>query len=466
MFERRECEFVPLLSFSQGNTAVKATHKKLPAEFASNTQGSVAIIFGLILVAMCGMIALAVDYGRGTRAKTVATQAIDAALTGGVKAARDTLMGGKSKDEAAGHGVEIAKTLFADEIAKYPELPASGFDPQINFVNGEVVGNSGPLKTSLKTTFAKIMGINELDIVVENEARIGLGKWTELHFLVDLSASMGVGATDNDISIMANTLGCAFACHVPPDYSFTGWWTTTHRARNAGATLRIDVMKNAIRDVVEKIKSYGSNRIKIAIHGFSNNLLTLQPVTTDYDAVLSAVDKIDIVGEWGQGGTTYHTSFAEAAAAIGSSNDGETEMTSRKTLLLFTDGIATNLLYGKDTRSQTQVDPNFTYFLPVYNGWGAWSIQGFDPAACNPFKDKKIETFVIYSEYAYPKEGIGSDTRFKTVNTFIKDPAKANLETCATGSGHFFSASTPDQIEPALHLIYEQAVAASLRITK
>ena len=77
-------------------------------------------------------------------------------------------------------------------------------------------------------------------------AEASLPLFLDIYIALDVSSSMGVGATQEDINIMNAAIGCAFGCHAGSD--------NYERAHAAGATLRIDVLRSAIAAMLQKAK--------------------------------------------------------------------------------------------------------------------------------------------------------------------------------------------------------------------
>lgn len=277
---------------------------------------------------------------------------------------------------------------------------------------------------------------------------------------------MGVGASTVDIGIMASELNCAFACHVPA--AMTTATTTIHRARAAGATLRIDVVKNAAAAIVEDFRTSGaSGHLSVGVHTFSNSLTTVLPASSDLDDAINSLRGLELAGDWGQGGTNFHESTDELATQIGVSGSGLSVTDPIKVVMLITDGVATNAIYDSVDPREAIPDPTFRIFGPTYNGnpGDVWSTQGFDPRTCNRFKRQGLKVMTLKFEYTIAKTGTDSDDRFDTIEKFLKGDITNNMSRCASQPEYAKRAENSADIRAAMNSLIDSLYNGGLRLT-
>jgi Flp pilus assembly protein TadG len=432
--------------------------------FAADRKGQFSIAMAVLSVPIIAAVAMAIDFSRLLNAKNAVQNAQDSAMLAGVKLAQNTYAEGASIEQSIARGEERATAYFVAETFNNKSINAASFTPKI-LINARVVEGNGTYDPAeLDSTFSKVLGVFDMKLKVTNQISVTMGDHVEIHFIVDNSPSMGVGAAKTDIAIMAKAINCAFACHAPSDAKH--WYSTADQARTAGAKLRIDIVKESVSELIDDIKSAGTTNIKVAIHTFSNTLRTVQKPTNDYAALQAAISAVDLNGEWGEGGTGFAYSLDAASKEIGQSEDGKTASGPKKIALLFTDGLSTMGRYTQTISTEFEPDPMIKDFAPVLYGPGAWAIQGFDPNYCKSLKAADIELFTINTEYVIPTVGTDNDARFQTIKDVLKKDIKKNLEKCATSSGHFYRADEPEQIFDAVKAIGATLRASTLAINK
>ncbi len=69
--------------------------------------------------------------------------------------------------------------------------------------------------------------------------------FVDLHLVLDVSASMGLGASEDDQRSLQQQTGCQFGCHVAE-----GGPSNEQRAIDLGIPMRIDVLKSATQQLV------------------------------------------------------------------------------------------------------------------------------------------------------------------------------------------------------------------------
>lgn len=158
--------------------------------FAQDAAGDVAMLFGLMAMAMFMLIGSAVDFGRWLNARDDTVAAIDAAVLAAGRALQTN--GGDEAD-----AIRTAKVYYAQAVKNRLTVK----DDQISFVvvdNGTAVEATGNAK--INTPFMRLAGINELQLLKatagedRSKAVIAVGGNSELNLeismMLDVSGSM------------------------------------------------------------------------------------------------------------------------------------------------------------------------------------------------------------------------------------------------------------------------------------
>lgn len=432
--------------------------------FISNTNGNFGIMFALLAVPAIGSIALAVDYAAAVNTRSYIQHSADAAILAGVRETEQAVKNGASIQRAIGMGTSLAQTYFSAQMDDHQIDYNGQLNASINVQNLTYSGTATYIGES-PLFFAKIFDVENLPISIESAANIAGQEYNEIHIVIDNSASMGVGADATSITLMANAIGCAFACHIPP--GLPGFVDTHIDARNAGATLRIDVVKRAAIELVDRLEAEGyGDLMRVAVHTFSNTLETAQVATTDMNAARTALNTVELTNALNEGGTGFDQSIDQLETAVGISGDGSRADTSRKTVILITDGVATNVQY--DLTNTWIADPAFRAFTPVINGspGGYFTSQGFDDRICRDLKDRNEATVITLNvEYVIPTVGTDGDARFAEIERILKPDIQQHMEDCASSPSLAKSANNPAEIRAAMTELLQNLKAYNLRLT-
>lgn len=442
---------------------ISKTFKKFK-HYLKNTSGNVAVIFALICVPLVGVAGAALDYSRLASERSQVQESIDAALLAAINETQAMIAEGKSQTEAIEIGKQIAKDYYRVALIDRSVVPNGVFEPNI-VANGNIIEGSATVTGTIDTSLLAVLGLADGSYSADSVVKTSAPGFIEIHFVVDNSNSMGIGATQQDMLTMQNSaMNCAFACHVPADA--TSWTSTLSDARNLGVQLRIDVVKDAVNQMLANIDNAGLGvQVKSAVYSLSNTLTQLQPATNIHSDSISALNSINLAGDWGQGGTTFDFSLNELEQRIGTSGSGNSAMNARKIVVFVTDGVASNLIYERGGVEDVASDKNFQSYGPVLNGAAgdAWSIEGFNPNACRDLKEvNNANIFTVNVEYVTPPNVKDDDKRFKEIRKTLKDSIEQNLRACASSNDQFFTANSPAEIYDTFDKILDQLLLSDL----
>ncbi|MBL8564152.1 MAG: pilus assembly protein [Hyphomicrobiaceae bacterium] len=121
-------------------------------DFAFNRQGSIAILFGLLSMVIFGMVGFAIDYTRAVNLETHMSQALDAAVLAGVRAAESERQ-------------QVATNVFNENMGEVPEL-----DISLHFETPASGQFTGTAETAMPAYIAAILGVKTMPVNVASTA--------------------------------------------------------------------------------------------------------------------------------------------------------------------------------------------------------------------------------------------------------------------------------------------------------
>lgn len=143
--------------------------------FSADRRGSIAVTAAIVFTVLISLVGIALDFGRAKSVKAHLQAVADSAAL----AAAEALSVSEADMKTAGNAyVDGNLDIAADTKVSAPNVVKDG--------NGSRVS----LTAELPTTFARIMGVSELDVSVTARAEIGVMGREEIALVVDVSASM------------------------------------------------------------------------------------------------------------------------------------------------------------------------------------------------------------------------------------------------------------------------------------
>ncbi len=167
--------------------------------YFQNVSGNTAIIFALGALPVMLAAGAAVDYSRGSRAKSVLQVAVDSAALGAMadKALVADLMIGKGQDALKQRVEEYLRANSVSDVLNSLPIITVKFDPQSKNVIVSVAGE-------LDTAIMRLGGVASMDIGATAEIGIGINA-LEVALVLDNTGSMG-GQKIADLKVAANEL--------------------------------------------------------------------------------------------------------------------------------------------------------------------------------------------------------------------------------------------------------------------
>lgn len=415
-------------------------------------RGSLPVILALMMVPLAGIVGGAVDFGHAIAERTRLNTALDAAAIVAAKAAQDADAAGKTDAEIKAAGEKAGNDYFT-AVKNLPPGSAATITVALKDRTANVTAG---YTSSMQTTMLGILGYKALPITGASNSTVSLSPMVDIHLLIDVSASMALGATAADITKLEARFGCAFACHdgaAVTDTIVTGtgrYKKTTYKyyadsfdwAQQNGVILRINEINKGIKDFVTWLEqqSVTNKRIRIAVSTFSNDLTHIVPLTKTLSAARSAVPNTPGVSSTTEGGTHFKEIMPAFATNVGKGGDGTA--TAKKLVIIATDGVQ---------------DPNRLWSHGGYE-WMRPQVRPFDSGDCRKL-DSAVSVGVLYAPYValwndwgfkatlgQPSQIGGKGTRF--------DDIVPQLKACATDN-MFIDLSTKTSVGDAFKELFK-----------
>ena len=336
-------------------------------EMWRDRRGGIAQVFAFSLIPLLGIVGAAVDYGYATnfRAKLqnsadsaalhVATQISSSADASPTANKYQSIAAAALQSNMANRVLASVEELRICTAAGGDCTTSAGATLNAGDVYVRATANSPRYITQLYPL--TYMGSRTtIPIGVASTVNSGAGgsaPYIDIYLLVDVSASMGLGASPSDQQGMTDSMGCAFACHNDdPNQKSTTSNDTVLLAHNLGYQLRIDAVKSALKNVVATAKAAvdgGQANIRFGIHTFANPFKTVLPLSGNFGAatdlsatsIYGAVNSLDIAQF--NAGTDTPNALKQMAAIAQKSGDGKTQATAKTFVFVATDGAADTL---------------------------------------------------------------------------------------------------------------------------
>lgn len=465
------------------------------ASLFADRRGNVALVSAISLpVLVCG-VGLAVDFSDGASMKSRLTNAADAAVLAGLRA------GSEAKKAGKGNWVNIAQTEATNFFRNYvatEKVENIAFDPTYVDKGAQLVGEA-KYRYEQRTMMMGMFGLPTMTIAQAPQASIGDTSYIDVTFVIDNSASMGIGATLADRNIMNLANGnCAFACH--QSSSPYGLRFNTKFIHTLGAKVRIDVVREAILQAMDDIAARNpiAGQVQFSAYTFSQEIDTLLAPQTNIATAKAAIAKLDMTEgavAWRRYGSTQVTSTLKTVANELKSRPGNgsgSSPTNRKRFVVFvSDGVEDTGNFQTNGINKIGLDAFWQGLLGLatvpYFGWwdntraanwvdhplvqltsaGAY-MQPFVQDGCAAIKKEKAT--ILTGQIKYETAGIvqraGDVVKINYIQSVKPDIEKA-FQSCATEPSLAFQAETTSDIKPMLDRLIEEIVPpGQMRLTQ
>ena len=422
---------------------------KLFSRFFGNNSGQVAVIFAYAFLPMLGFVGAAVDYSRGEAALAQLNAAADAAALSAVSRAKLSAQHNVPSDSDLRTFFDAATgTATGVTVSSFTVTPTAA----ITSISVHIAYTA-----TVSTTFMRALGVNTMTLSGNATAQAAYPPYVDFHLLLDNSPSMGLAATTAEQARMLggtsylNRGSCEFACH---EYANgvggaekTNDYYLTAKAMNPPIQLRIDELKSGVANLISSAQSSQtlSNQYRFAIHTFSNTLVTVAGLSSNYTAQAAAANSIDMVfsdnnGQWQ---TDYGTVLPAMNVLIGAPGTGTVSSAPQKYLFFVTDGA-------------------------LDQGSGSTGTYGtVNTTLCSAIKTRGIKIAVLYTTYLPVTSGSLYPLYMSSIspyNTGSPTSITTALQSCAS-PGLFMATGPSVNIQSALQALFNDALAQS-RLTQ
>jgi Flp pilus assembly protein TadG len=459
---------------------------------ARDRKANVAVITAIMMVPLIFLLGMTLDFTQALRKKEQLDAAADAAAIAAVRPAMLMQTDAVAAATATAIFNSTAKSLTGLAAIPTPTITVTDVGLQRTV---SVSYNAGSLNN-----FPKVLQ-NTASWPISGSSRATAASAPNMNWylLMDDSPSMGIGATNSDISTLitatrnqpSSSANCGFACHETHPNSDSGANSSTKDnltiARANNVTLRIDLVANALNQlliswsncpqagvtggVMQCMSALNNTTYKAALYTFDVSLNTLATLTTPTTAgtkvsniALMPVDHQNCV-VLGSCTTDYGTDIAGALTSLnsimpipglGSNAVGDTP---QEVVFLVTDGVEDKIATSC---------PNATFT-------GRRCQQPLDTTACTALKNRGIKIAILYTEYLQlinmgPSQNITDSWYMSWVDPYDEPAPKTgtiaqNLNACAS-PGFYSSVATGGDITGALTNLFIKVASSTASLSQ
>ncbi len=483
-------------------------------------RGAVALVFALLAPLLILCMFGAIDITSLNTARSSLQQSTDAAALA-VSAADSEALAASASGSANSNTTEAtlrslaASMLAANFQGGTPTLtsfslctPAQTAD--CAKVNGNpVVTNTVSMATSvqgscwLPLTLPGVCngGGQTAPVYASNTTNIGFPANIQMNMLLDVSGSMIVGATTNDVNLISTWVGnnwsqvhyagdssqskpCAFACHdegpTPGNTTPADVQTGLTNAHAAGATTRYDVMTSAASALIDHIQTevtsgqqaqaLSKNTYAFNIYSLSDTLVapTAAYANTNYSGAKTAIANVKLGVD-----THMNEYLPNFVTAIGAGGTGNSSASPLKFVILVTDGVESDFYKDFYSGGNGNVGCNNSTNLSADTAWSYYTFTGcyaspINTAYCTQLKNNGVVLAVLETPYV-PLTGQDPNEQlyelFVRHNLYPNGPnggsaASAALQACAS-TGYYYQANNASQISNGFTSLADKFLAST-----
>lgn len=434
-------------------------------------RAATAVAFALTITPIIGFVALAFDVGSAVWARSQLDLAADAAaLTAATTGAKDFAANPNTSLQPAQNA---GTQRFNAQAGAIPGVTLSSLSVGVTRTGGNIKAVVS-YNATYSTRFAGLFGFPTLPASGSASVSRTNSPYFEIDILMDDSSSMAIAASPAGMAQLGALVqksplyaqwgqgqACAFGCHFDSSGKNNDFYGL---ARSNGVQLRIDVLIQAVQNVINTIiNSSTSSQFAIGLFSFNRALNTVYAPSTDLQDAAAAAGKMTVPVTDNGGNPTDQTfmdtnipaALQSITALIPAAGDGSTQSAPRRFLFIVTDGVA-----------------------DYYNG-STRVIAPLNPAQCASLKAKGVQIMTLYTQYfplvypptqspTYPPTPLPTpNNAFYQQNVY---PFSANLapdlQACASSPSYAFVASDATSIGAALQAMVQAAMSTPARFTQ
>ena len=436
--------------------------------------GNFAILGAVAILPMLGIAGMTIDFTRAMDLKSELQNAADAAVVGALS---EKSAGMLQAINMPGNGAvtlseKEALSLFEAQLAKSSDnpdqqhAPSNGADADINErqVKISVTKTGKNLRAELtyqmgiKTSLLRVIGKESIKVSGKAVAVYQTQSFMDFYMLLDNTPSMGVGATPADVEKLikatknvkdSGSRDCAFACHIVSEQGVEDKSSNYFVARNVGATIRIDVVAQAVAALTteaEKTQSY-SNQFRMAAYTFGETamdvkLLKVADLTSNLSKVKEGTQNIKLMSIPYQGynndqQTSFDAVLTNISEEISAPGNGNSSTSPEKVVFFVSDGVGDSYKPKGCTKKLT----------------GSRCQEPIDLKYCTALKDRGIKIAALYTTYLPLPNNSWYNSWIKPFQSEIS----TRMQSCAS-PGMFFEVSPTQGIEAAMKALFNKVV--------
>jgi Flp pilus assembly protein TadG len=421
----------------------------LLARFARETKASVAVITAFTIIPMLFLIGAGIDYGIAVQRQAQLNSFADSAALAAVTPAMMA--------QSVSTATTAAQNTFNAQASALPSVTYSSANLQVTInTAGSVRTATVSYSATYQPSFASLLGVSNIPVSGSSTATAGLPPNIDFYLLLDDSPSMAIAATQAGINSMVSATptqgGCAFGCHeTDPKADNLGNPNGEDNyalARNLGVTLRIDLLRQAVQNLMTTAQSAETSNgasYRMAINAFDVSLSSLQSLTSNLTTAQTSAGNIQLL-------TVYSNNWLTS-----SNNNSDTDTNYDAAL----NGMNT-LMPNPGSGTNVQGDkPQEVLFLvtdgvedELVNGSRRQSV--INTAGCTTIKNRGIRIAVLYTEYL----PLPTNNWYNTYISPFQNNIAPTLQSCAS-PGLFFQVATGGDISSALAQLFQYAIQSA-----
>ena len=436
-------------------------------------RGSVVILTAICAPVLFLIVGFSIDYAYASYLNHRLANASDSAVLTAVSQSAASAVGGYANTT----GLQAYGTRVFNENLRDLSLSNVSFSLTVaQNTSTLLVTASASYTYNVPVFFGALIGRTTFPVSGSLTAKAQPPTYINYYLLVDVSNSMGIGATQADMTALYNKLkskgfvqngetGCVFACHnANAGSSYT--YTTESVARDIGITLRIDSAVTAIQSIITsaaaiagttKNISFGIYLLQDGASSTNGVVKLVDPPSANYSNLITLSSAIDLGNNSGTlsfGDTDLQKELTTFNTLLPANGTGASAASPLNYVFLITDGV---------------VD-NFTSPLPYCV---AACVGPINASWCTGIK-AKATLGVIYTTYL--PIWLNNDSTTKTYELLYSSsvfniPSFAsqispNLQSCATSTDYFFEASDGPSITTQMQALFAKTQPLSARLTQ
>ncbi len=496
--------------------------------FAAARSAAVAIIFATMVVPICMLTALVVDFGFVMQTKSQLDLAADAAALAAARTAGAGYAAGQAKATYLAEGNAAATTWFTAQAGTVPH--ATSFTPTIAVSqNGQTFTATVSYTAIVYETMPKIFnwtnpntnGGENANISGSSTAVIIVNAFGTIDFLLDNTSSMMLPATDADLAILQNaeqswltsatnqqyvinggsslvgwnpaTYGgitissassnnatlkamtpsdyCAFACHWAAGSSATNKldYYGVARATSPKEVLRFDEVQSATQTAIGEMESLEKTLGQLAVGVFSFGGPSMS--SSSYLTTIYAETPLDTTTASSQNVIVKSAGGMAAVTALGTiappvtGDTANTNIGNAITYMLAKTGVGGNGNTAATARRSLLLVTDGVE--DDTNPQSIPSTEGpINPAICTAIKNAGYTVYILYTPYNSEPAYLPNNMPLQPYITGANSPSILSaLQSCAGSSSNVIQANSSADIQAGMIELIDEAVGNTTRLS-